>query len=41
MGYYIMGRHTSVAWYKDKAKADSVCQQMNYRGGCVYRVVPA
>jgi hypothetical protein len=38
-GYFIMGQHTSVAWYKDKAEADKECKRMNYRGGTIYIVV--
>jgi hypothetical protein len=41
LGYYVMGRHTSCAWYLRKVEAERVCKQMNYRGGTHYRVEPA
>jgi hypothetical protein len=40
-GFYVMGQHTSVAWYLTRDEAERDCKQMNYRGGTNYRVEPA
>ncbi len=39
-GFYVMGQHTSVGWYKTKEEADADAKRMNYRGGTNYTVVP-
>lgn len=39
-GFYVMGKTQSVGWYKDRAEAEKVAKQMNYRGGSIYTVVP-
>lgn len=38
MGYYVMGRHTSVAWCLHREEAEKIAAQLNYRGGTCYRV---
>ena len=40
-GFYVMGRYTSVAWFRTREEADRECARLNYRGGFVYYVVPA
>lgn len=40
-GFYIVGRHTSVAWFPHREEAETECSQMNQRGGTCYRVQPA
>ncbi len=40
-GFYVMGKHTSVAWCATRAEADEVAKRLNYRGGATYTVVPA
>lgn len=40
-GFYVMGKHTSVAWCATRAEAVEVAKRLNYRGGTVYTVVPA
>lgn len=40
-GYYVMGEHSSVGWYKTKEEAEKACTQLNYRGGANYRVEPS
>ena len=40
-GFYVMGKHTSVAWCATQAEANEVAKRLNYRGGQHYTVVPA
>lgn len=40
LGYYVMGRYTSVAWFLTRPEAEAYCKHLNYRGGTVYRVEP-
>jgi len=37
-GYFVMGKHTSVAWYLTRDEAERVATQLNYRGGIWYTV---
>jgi hypothetical protein len=39
-GYYVWGKHTSVAWTTDREDAERTCAQLNVRGGTRYTVVP-
>lgn len=41
MGYYVMGRFTSVAWFLRREDAESLARRLNYRGGTDYKVQPA
>lgn len=40
MGYYVMGKHTSVAWFLKREDAERLAKQLNYRGGTHYTVQP-
>jgi len=40
-GFFVMGQHQSVGWYKTRAEAERVAMHMNYRGGTHYRVEPS
>lgn len=37
-GYYVMGRYTSVAWFKSRQEAENLARVLNYRGGTIYYV---
>lgn len=41
-GWFVVGGHTSVAWFgpNDRAEAEKLARQYNWRGGDVYRVEP-
>ena len=32
VGFYIVGRHTTIAWYRTKTAADAECKRLTYRG---------
>ena len=42
-GYYVMGQHTSVAWFgiADKAKAEKLIAQSNAHSGIRYKLEPS
>ena len=41
-GYFIYGSYQTVAWYKTKQEADSMCRKMNYGMEFgYYKVVPS
>lgn len=40
-GFYVMGQHTSAAWFKTRPEAEAEAKRMNQRGGTNYTVEPA